>query len=136
MWRAGSQRGDCDNSKVRRKSVSGLVREGEAGTAFKLRVKHAEIEGSRTSKVFQLYDRTIESPQTFCKLCVFFVCVSSWNDSRSEFLSRLEGFESDGSGRFGRSRGRKSSAQLLSKYRHDETFLTSKKLGNLRATVE
>ena len=69
MWRAGSQRGDCDNSKVRRKSVSGLVRKGEAGTAFKLRVKHAEIEGSRTSKVFQLYDRTIERATNF--LCFF-----------------------------------------------------------------
>ena len=51
MWRAGSQRGDCDNSKVRLKSVSGLVRAGGAGTAFKLRITRAEIEGSRTSKV-------------------------------------------------------------------------------------
>ena len=51
--------------------MSGLVRKGEAGTAFKLRVTRAEIEGSRTSKVFQLDDRTIERPQDF------FVCVSS-----------------------------------------------------------
>jgi hypothetical protein len=38
VWRASSQRGDCDNSKVGLKSVSGLVRGGRAGTAFKLHV--------------------------------------------------------------------------------------------------
>ena len=89
MWRASSQRGDCDNSKVGLKSVSGLVREGRAGTAFKL---HVDARRNRGLANLESFPAVRSDDREGHKLLVFFSYASPvWHDSRSDFLflSRL-----------------------------------------------
>lgn len=89
MWRASSQRGDCDNSKVGLKSVSGLVRGGRAGTAFKL---HVDARRNRGLANLESFPAVRSDDREGHKLLVFFSYASPvWHDSRSDFLflSRL-----------------------------------------------
>ena len=87
MWRASSQRGDCDNSKVGLKSVSGLVRGGRAGTAFKL---HVDARRNRGLANLESFPAVRSDDREGHKLLVFFSYASPvWHDSRrSDFLSR------------------------------------------------